>query len=383
MSRKQLKIYFVLGEESGDALGADLLPALMAKGEETGQDVSVVGLAGDSLSALGVKSLFDITDIAVMGFSAVIARLPLIVRRVYQTVADIVAQKPDVIVLIDSPEFTHAVAKRVRRKLPDIPIINYICPSVWAWRSERAAKMTSYVDHILAILPFEPAALEELNGPPATYVGHPLARQVAELPSTKENRQDSDPILLVLPGSRRSELKRMLPPFREALEILRDRGAVFTPVLPAVPHLKDSLASAISDWPVKPQLVDSADNSKTFQSARAALATSGTVGLQLALHRIPMISNYKLDPIAKFFDFLITGWTASLPNLILDRVLVPDEVNDMVIPARMARRLEQLLLDTPERQNQLDGFDQLIEKMKTERPTNELSAEIIFDHLKK
>ena len=380
MSKRSLKVYLVLGEESGDKLAADLVPALQRQADDAGFDVAFCGLAGPRLEEQGIKSLFNIEDIAVMGFTAVIARLPTIVRRVYQTVSDIRQQNPDVIVLIDSPDFTHAVAKRVKKRMPQVPVINYVCPSVWAWRPGRAKKMRAYIDHVLTILPFEPKALADLDGPPGTYIGHPLARQIAALPKTKRPKPDNT--LLVLPGSRRGELKRMLALYGEALTILRDRGVDFQPVLPAVTRLADTIKEQTADWPVQPKMVDSSENAHTFAHARAALATSGTVVLELGLHRVPTLVCYRLDTIARLLAGLITTWSGVLPNLILDRVFVPEEHNEMVTPHRLARYLERLLDDTLERQVQLEGFEELAQAMQTKRPPGELAAQIVLNHVK-
>ena len=381
MTDSKCKIYFVLGEESGDALGADLYPALISQGKSVDREVEIIGLAGTRLSKLGVHSLFDIEEIAVMGASAVVARLPKIIRRISETVADIVEKNPDAVLLIDSPGFTHAVAKRVRKKLPNVQIINYVCPSVWAWRSGRAKKMCAYINHVLTILPFEVDVLSELNGPNATYVGHPLARQIASLPKRKVKSSKSLPLLLVLPGSRMSELKRMLPKFRETLKIMQERGVEFRAVIPAVPHLKKSISAQVVDWPVNVEVTDSADNDVIFPTARAALATSGTVTLQLALHKVPMVTGYIFDPMAKPFLFLVTIWSALLPNLIADRPFVPEKINQTVVPGNLARTLERLLIDSPERQVQMEGFDDVIKAMKTQRPPRDLAAEVIFEHI--
>ncbi len=374
---KPLKVYFVLGEESGDQLAADLLPSLRKIAAARDRDVIPVGLAGPGLEELGVVSLFDIEDIAVMGVSAVVARLPRIVSRIRQTVSHIVSEKPDVLILIDSPDFTHAVAKRVRKQIPDLPVVDYICPSVWAWRSGRARKMRAYVDHVLAILPFEPGVLEELGGPPATYVGHPLARRIAGLP--EHEPVAAKPVLLVLPGSRLSEVKRLLPIFGETLDLLRSRGSDFRAVIPAVPHLKAYIAEQIEDWNFAPEVTDSSGNDELFQTARAALSASGTVSLQLALHRVPMAMAYILDPAAKPFGRFIRSWSVILPNLIADWPLVPEDLNDHVRAERLARTMERLLQDTPERDAQLSGFDTVIEKMKTARPPADIGAEVVFD----
>lgn len=384
MTKRPRKIYFVLGEESGDALGADLHAALSVHAAAAGDALEIIGLAGTKLQALGMESLFDIEDIAVMGLTAVVARLPTVVRRVYRTVDDIVRRQPDVVVLIDSPDFTHAVAKRVRKKLPGVPIINYVCPSVWAWRPGRAQTMRRYVDHVLAVLPFEPAALRRLNGPSATYVGHPLARKIADLGADSEPAKEQDkPMLLILPGSRNSELNQLLGSYGETVRILRDRGKVFDSVLPAVPQLKDRIIRDTADWPVRPEVRDSAENDKLFAQADAALIASGTVSLELALHGVPHVSGYRFDAITSQFLGLLKTWSANLPNLIADSVIVPEEINRMVMPERMARHIEPLLGDTMARSHQLEGFERVREAMKTERPTGELAAGVIFDHMKR
>ena len=166
-----LRLAIVAGEESGDLLGADLVAALKA----SGQDVTLTGVGGAHLQAEGLVTLFDPAEIALMGLSAIVRSLPRLMRRIRQTAAAILAAKPDVLVIIDSPEFTHRVAKRVRAADPSIRIVNYVCPSVWAWRPERAPAMRAYVDLVLCLLPFAPAELARLGGPDGVYVGHRLA----------------------------------------------------------------------------------------------------------------------------------------------------------------------------------------------------------------
>ena len=382
MRKKSATVYFVLGEESGDALGVDLFNALQHNAKNKNLDVQVVGLAGERLTKAGVNSLFDINDISVMGISAVLARLPKIVMRVQQTIADIVKKSPDIVVLIDSPDFTHAVAKRVRRKLPNVPIIGYVCPSVWAWRPGRAVKMKAYVDHMLTILPFEPDALTRLQGPPATYVGHPASQRIRALRSKPGTLPAQEPpTLLILPGSRSSEVEKMLPLYGQTLDVLRQRGVKFTAVLPAVARLREKIEGETANWSVRPTIVDAALNDQTFANSHAALATSGTVSLELALHRVPTVAAYRLDRIARMFSHLVTVWTSILPNLIADRIVVPEEHNETVIPERLARRLERLLTNTVERKAQMAGFEEVIELMKTKRRPGELAAEVIFNHI--
>ena len=171
-------VWLVAGEESGDQLGGKLMSALKAR--LGAQGVRFGGIGGTAMQAEGLQSLFPLTDIAVMGIGAVLARLPALLRRVRRAADAIVAARPDALVIIDNPDFTHLVAKRVRRRAPEIPVVNYVSPSVWAWRPGRAKKMRAYVDHVLALKPFEPEAHLRLGGPACTYVGHPLVERLAE-----------------------------------------------------------------------------------------------------------------------------------------------------------------------------------------------------------
>jgi lipid-A-disaccharide synthase len=373
------KIYFVVGETSGDILGSDLIEALSRHDPK----IECVGLGGERMQALGVKSLFDIDDIAVMGVAAVLARLPRILDRIRRTVDDIVARRPDALVLIDSPEFSFRVAKRVRRKLPGLPIVKYICPSVWAWRPGRAKKMAGSIDHILAILPFEPRILSELGGPPATYVGHPLARLVEGIALPDRRVPSSAQTVLLLPGSRRTEIRLLLDDFRQTVEILQERGNRFRYLLPAVPRLEAEIREKVANWKVKPEIVVGEQaKADAFLEADAALATSGTVLLELALFRIPMISIYRLDWLMRRIRFLITSWTAALPNLITDTVVVPERVEDMVRPGWLARAIEDLMREGGSRDLQLEGFEAMTRRMHADEPAGEIAARTILSLLK-
>src|SRR4029077_3006004 len=209
-------VFLVAGEDSGDRLGAALISAIK---DRTHGKAAFSGVGGAQMAAEGVPSLFPLGDLAIVGFSSIPAMLSKILRRIQEAADAVIAAKPDVLVIIDSPEFTHRVARRVRARAPGIPIIDYVCPSVWAWRSGRARAMKSYVDHVLALLPFEPKVMRELGGPPCTYVGHPLIEQLDDLrPDAEEarRRRSDPPLLLVLPGSRGGEIRRMANVFGEA-----------------------------------------------------------------------------------------------------------------------------------------------------------------------
>lgn len=379
--RRPLRLAIVAGEESGDLLGADLARALAAR---TGRPVELVGVGGRHLRALGLESLFPSSEIALMGLTAVIRDLPRLMRRIGQTARHVVAARPDCLVTIDSPAFTLRVAGKVRAADPSIPIVKYVCPSVWAWGPWRARAMRPHVDHVLCLLPFEPAELERLGGPPATFVGHRLARDADLLAAraAQESRKQGErpPTLLLLPGSRRAEIASLAPLFGETVAALAALGVNPRLVLPTLPGVEALVRERTAAWPVRPEItIDAAGKQRAFAEADAALAASGTVTLELALAKVPMVAVYRSDPLVAWLGpRLITSWTVSLPNLVADRVVVPEYLNDQLRPARIARHLKQLLADTSERAAQLDGFGTVIERLETRRPSGEIAAEVVM-----
>ena len=381
MSRP-LRLAVIAGEESGDLLAADAVQALKAM---TGGPVELVGVGGHNLEAQGLKSLFDPAEIALMGLSAVVRELPRLIRRIGQTARHVIEMKPDCLLTVDSPDFGLRVARKVRAAAPAVPIVHYVCPSVWAWRPDRAAAMKPYVDHILCLLPFEPAELDRLKGPPGTFVGHRLVHEPGLVAAAAAQKQRPPPgtdetrTLLVLPGSRRSEVKRLLEPFRETVEILRGRGMKLRLVLPTVPHVRATVEAAAAGWAERPEIVTDAEGKwRAFGQADAALCASGTVSLELALAGVPLLSCYRLDPIARSLTFLLTAWSASLPNLIADRPVAPEFYNDQVRPNHLAHWIEALLSDTELRRWQLAGFAEVRRRLSTQRPAGEIAAEVIL-----
>ena len=360
-------VWLIAGEESGDQLGAKLMRALKA---QLGADgVTFGGVGGHAMEGEGLRSVFPLTDIAVMGLVHVVARLPSLLRRASAAVAAAVAARPDVLIIIDAPDFTHVVARRVRRKLPDLPIINYVSPTVWAWRPWRARKMRPYVDHILAIKPFEPEALRRLGGPACTYIGHPLVERMGELrPRPGERRPiGEDPLeLLVLPGSRRSEIVRLMEPFGAALgQVVPQLGRPVSLTLPAVPHLADEIEARSRDWPVQPRIVlGEAAKYAAFRRAHAALAASGTVTLELGLAGVPMVVAYKVSWIEAQIGRLIVVPSFVLTNLVLGDRTVPEFMQDDCTPENLAAGLRPLLADTPQRRVQVDAFHRLEDLMR-------------------
>ena len=368
---RHLTIAIVAGEESGDALGAELMAALNARLEVQPR---YIGTGGDRMATLGHQSLFPISEVAVMGLTAVLSRLPQIVKRIYQTVDEIVAANPDVLVIIDSPDFTHNIAKRVRKRAPHIPIVGYVSPSVWAWRSGRARKMSVYVDDLLAILPFEPEVHKRLGGPPTHYVGHPLSENVARLRPAGGERADissQSKTLLVLPGSRSSEVARLLETFGETVAQIAAKVPDIEVLLPAVKHLEPRIREGVRNWPVQPTLViGQEDKQAAFRRAHAALAASGTVSLELALAGVPMVVAYKLDWFYRRVKNLnqllkFSGVTSMvLPNIILEKNIIPEYLDDDANPVALAEKVLPLLHDSAQRQAQLAAFETLDDIMR-------------------
>jgi len=365
-ARPYLKFGVVVGEVSGDALGAKLLPALRER--FSNYDLDFVGTAGPLLHAQGMKSFFPLADIAVMGIVPVIKRLPSLLIRIQETADRLIAEEIDCLIIIDSPDFTHRVARKVKDSLPHIPIINYVSPSVWAWRPGRAKAMRGYIDHVLALLPFEPVAHQKLGGPPCTYVGHPLIERRELFQPTEEEihrRASEPPILLVLPGSRRSEITRLMPVFGETIAWLKQIHQLdFDLILPAVDHLKDEIETAAKTWDVKPRLIfGEAAKYHAFRKAYAALAASGTVTLELAMAHVPMAVGYRVGAIEGQIRHFINVPSVVLANLIIGENIVPERIQGACNADHLTKDLLPLLSDTEARRRQLKGFDRLDQLM--------------------
>ncbi|WP_075288871.1 lipid-A-disaccharide synthase [Pararhizobium arenae] len=383
MRDRGLKLAVIAGEVSGDLLGADLVQALkpMVKGP-----VELVGVGGEGLEAEGLRSLFDYSELSIMGIAQVLARLPRLMRRIGETADAIIAAKPDALLIIDSPDFTHRVARRVRKALPGLPVINYVCPSVWAWKEERAPAMRAYVDHVLAVLPFEPDVMTRLQGPPTTYVGHRLAssRDVLSVRAAQRAKEEhglsiGGKTCLLLPGSRASEITRLLPAFGETMQVLQDRNPGMRFLLPTVPRQEALVRRLVAELPVKPEVsVGPAEKWKAFAQADAALAASGTVILELGLCGIPVVSAYRADWIVRLMHKRIRIWTAALPNLIADYVIVPEYLNEAIRAGALSRWIERLVSPTAERAAMMQGYATVWDRMQTERPPGEMAAETLL-----
>jgi lipid-A-disaccharide synthase len=379
-----LAIAIVAAEESGDALGAALARALV-KAQNT---VQLSGVGGRAMASAGISSPFAIDELAIIGLTAIPRRLPTILRRIRETADAIVKARPRALVIIDSPDFTHRVARRVRRRAPDIPIIDYVSPSVWAWRPGRARAMRGYIDHVLAILPFEPDAHRRLGGPLCTYVGHPLIERLAELrpgPDEEARRRAEPPLVLVLPGSRSSEVSRLAGVFGAALERLHARIGAVELVLPTVAHLEPRLREITAGWAVQPKIVvDPIAKWAAFRRARAALAASGTVTLELALSGVPMVAAYRLHfieaVVARAIRLRARLPSVILANLVIGENVVPEFLQEECTPERLSDALAEVVGDTAQRRRQIAGFERLDAIMKIDGTSpSAKAAEIVLE----
>lgn len=384
---RDLRLFMIAGEHSGDALGAKLMAALNSR--RRGR-IRYLGVGGRQMAQQGLVSQFPIEDVAVMGAAAIAARLPKILQRVYGTAAAAVAAEPDALVIIDSPEFTHPIARRVRRRRPAIPIIDYVSPSVWAWRPGRARKMRGYVDHVLALLPFEPDVHTSLGGPPCTYVGHPLIERMPWMAALdtgplaqRLGASPDTPLLVVLPGSRSSEVGRLMRPFGETLGRLMEWGMRFQVVMPVVESVRGLVERHLREWPTQPLFVEGEDDKfRAFKLARAALAASGTVTLELAVAGTPMVVAYKVDAVmAPALRRMIKAHSIVLANLVLGENAFPELIQERCTPADLASALAPLLTGSPARDKQLAALANIPERLHLPRGTpSEAAADIVLDY---
>jgi lipid-A-disaccharide synthase len=356
----KLRLFLVVGEHSGDQLGFKLMRALR---EATDGPIAFSGVGGEAMAAEGLQSLFPLADIAVMGILPVIAKLPTLLARIKQTAQAVVAARPDALVIIDSPDFTHRVARRVRKALPRLPIIDYVSPSVWAWRPGRARTMRAYVDCLLALLPFEPAAHQRLSGPPCFYVGHPLIERLAELrPDAQEaaRRIGAPPLIVILPGSRRTIIRRLMDDFGRTLALLEREMGPFEAVLPTMPHLAAEIGERAAKWSVRPRIVTGeAAKLAAFRNARAALAASGTATLELALSGVPMVGAYKVSKLEAPLKYVVKVPSILLPNLILGERAIPEFLQSECTPEKLAVALAGLVRAGAARDAQLEALARL------------------------
>jgi len=355
-----VKLFLLAGEASGDRLGAELMRGL----RQLKPDVRFRGIAGPEMQSEGLDSLFDMAELSVMGLAEVLPKYFALKRRLDQTVAEVLAWKPDILVTIDSPDFCLRVARAVRAADPSIRTCHYVAPSVWAWRPGRAKKMAAYIDHVLALLPFEPPYMQA-EGMACDFVGHPVAAQAAVTSKQIAQFQADfglDPArrsLVVLPGSRASEIKRLLPIFCKV--VAQPCFAEFQLIFPTLPHLEPLLRAEIDALAQDTVLVTgagltAADTAEqrlvAYGAATAALAASGTVSLELAAAGTPMVIAYDMGFISRLvIGAMLKIDTVTLVNLVSETRAVPEFIGKDCKAERIAPALQQIL-DAPDAQAQ-------------------------------
>ncbi|HET6839720.1 MAG TPA: lipid-A-disaccharide synthase [Bradyrhizobium sp.] len=380
------KIFLIATEESGDRLGASLMKVLR---QRLGDAVRFEGIGGQSMAREGLTSLFPIEELSIIGLVGVVKELPKILRLIRQTATAVTQAAPDILVIIDSPDFTHRVARRVRAQDPSIPIVDYVAPTVWAWRPGRARAMRAYVDHVLALLPFEPEEYRRLRGPPCSYVGHSLIEQIGALRpglDERKRRDDAPPVLLVLPGSRRSEVRHHMAVFGETLGRLHSEGVAFDLILPTTPHLRELVEESAKSWPVQPRVVIGEQEKRAaFRIARAALAKSGTVTLELAIAGVPMVTAYRKGAIEAWILLrAVSVKSVILANLVIGENVIPEVLQRDCTPEKLAPALREILGDSASRRRQIDAFARIDAIMSTgNQPPSVRAAEIVLAMLRK
>ncbi|MCF3974894.1 lipid-A-disaccharide synthase [Paracoccus salsus] len=355
-----MKFFLIAGEVSGDQLGASLMAGL----KSLVPDAEFVGVGGPLMQARGLDSLFPMDELSLMGIWEVLPRYRHLKRRIAQTAAAVADAAPDALITIDSPDFCLRVARAARALAPDLRTIHYVAPSVWAWRPGRALKMAQVIDHVMAILPFEPPYMQAA-GMSCDFVGHPVATAEVGGPDdaglfrAAHGIAADAPVVLCLPGSRKSEVSRLARRFDEALMRLRDRVPEIRVVLPTVPGVAPMVRDMARRWPCAPIVVEEPDEKRAaFAAADLALAASGTVSLELAANRVPMVIGYDMAPLSRLLvGLLLRTDTVTLVNLVSDTRAVPEFLGSACQPGAMAEALQQALEDMEKRKAQLDAMD--------------------------
>ncbi|MFN3824672.1 MAG: lipid-A-disaccharide synthase [Pseudorhodobacter sp.] len=348
-----MKLYLVAGEASGDRLGA----ALMAGFGQLRPDVAFQGIAGPQMQAQGMTSLFPMETLSVMGLAEILPRYLDLKARIRRVAADVLASGASALVTIDSPDFCLRVARLVKSARPDLPVIHYVAPSVWAWRPGRAAKMAQMVDHVLALLPFEPP-LMTAAGMSCDFVGHPVVADPLASAAERATLAGDGPLILALPGSRKGEVTRLAPVIGATLGRIRDTHPAARVVLPTLPHLAPLLRDLTADWPIRPAIFeDAATKRAAFAAADVALAASGTVSLELAANACPMVIAYRMHPLTMWLmRRMALVDTVTLVNLVSETRAVPEFLGPDCQPDRIAAALLALLPDGPLRETQKDAM---------------------------
>jgi lipid-A-disaccharide synthase len=369
-------IYLVACEASADSLGAHLMNAL--KIEADGR-VQFAGVGGPRMAAAGLKTLFNPDELALLGIFEVVPAFPKVLRRVRETVRDIEARTPDVLVTIDSWGFTGRIHQRLAQANSTIPRMRYVAPQVWAWRPGRAKQLARWIHHLMTLLPFEPPYFTR-HGLSARWVGHPVLESGADRGDgnafrARHNLDLQTNILCVLPGSRRGELKKLLPVFGDTVAHLIKQSAPFTVVIPTLQNLKGEVRAATSYWAAQPVVIGPEEIYDAFAASRAAIAASGTVSLELAVAGVPHLIAYRVNSLsAVAFRALRRTPYVNLVNILLDRFAVPEMLQANCTPDKLAGEILNLMTDERARAAQRTDFAKALAQLSPPNTTPSRAA---------
>ncbi|MBR1778785.1 MAG: lipid-A-disaccharide synthase [Alphaproteobacteria bacterium] len=385
---REALIYLIAGEPSGDLLASRLMRALR---EKTGGKVRFAGVGGETMIENGFESLFDSSELAVMGVAEVIPSIPRIMARIRQTVDDIVAKKPDVVITVDSWSFSARVNKGLRSLNTGIPQIHYVAPQVWAWKKKRAKTCGRYIDRLMALLPYE-AKYFEPYGLKVDFVGHP----VVEGGAAKGNRatfrkaaglSDQMKLLCILPGSRRSETKYLLPVYKEVVACLAKKYPDMHIVIPTVMTVEKTVREAVSDWALPVHVITGeANRYDAFAACDAALAASGTVALELAMAKVPYAIAYKMNPLSSWLARkLVKIKYVNLINILADRGIVKEYLLENCTTDNLTAEVIKLLDDETYRTAVVSDAFNVLKSLGADDPVSpsQKAAEVVFDVIEK
>ena len=378
-------IYIIAGEASGDVLGARLIAAL----RKLRPDLTFAGIGGERMAEQGMPSLFPYRELALMGLLEVLPRIRQLKRRLAETEADILTRQPALLVTIDSPGFTLRIAEAV--KPHGIRVLHYVAPQVWAWRPGRVKKLRHKIDHLLCLLPFEPAFFEAA-GIPVRFVGHPVLESGVDQGNAAHFRArhglaETDRPLIIMPGSRRSEATRLLPIFAETMKALSAQVPGVRPIIPVSPIVAPLIRAATAHWPSAPILVDQLDEKHDAFAAAAqngaGLIKSGTSSLEMAVAGVPHIVAYRVNPItAAIARRLVKVPHASLVNLLCQREVVPEHIQESCTPAALLKSLLPLLQEAQSGVAQRQGFAETLAALQAPSGTpSEAAAAAVLAQL--
>ena len=342
-NKRNLKVFIIAGEVSGDVLGAKIMREMPG--------VDFVGIGGQNMAKAGLRSLFPISDLAVMGIFEVLAHIRTLSKRIKQTIAAIIDEKPDIVLTIDSPGFAKSVVKSIRKKglLNTTKFYHVVAPQVWAWGAKRAGKYAEIFDKLYAFFDFEKPYFEKY-GLTTVAVGHPISDGLDKYKKTVKNTK----IITFIPGSRMNEVKKLLPVFRETIKMLGDKDYKF--VMPTVETTDEYIRNNIQNWEIKPDLVQSDERYDLFANSYIAVAASGTVSAELAIMHIPTIVVYKMNPLTVLLAHLLVRikWV-SLVNILMNKTIFPELLGKNAAPEKIVNAIDKLT-NVSERKKMIDAL---------------------------